>query len=389
MGHPTAIFLTPPDPNYKCAICLDIMDDPVSLLQCGHTFCRSCLASSLSQSGKSCPECRAAIDVDGKSAGGSKKDKRKNAIEKMGNVIHSVRVIQCAIGNCMVRCKNAFQLDNDEDDFHPKLHPNRSCQSCNWTGPLSSWPTHASRSCPIEVLTCPIMGCGHTCPRHEMKSHIGSAKCIQSAIDFRMEKEISSRLKEMLEEQIRLENQVRELNEEGWRMEELLDIEKEHQRMLEKENESLRLQVENWAKQSKMQAGRRQAEKQVVIKLRREKEELEALVKRETEQRRSLEEVIETLGKRLHVLKRKVEVAKTTKKAGKLQKKRSYSSLDSLDLPIVTHSANSNGLADATSDAGISEAIGEKKRAKKNKKAKKEERKRARTVSTDMADTDS
>nr|XP_032662521.1 uncharacterized protein LOC116840185 [Chelonoidis abingdonii] len=47
--------------DVTCSICLDILEDPVSI-DCGHNFCRGCLAahwSGVSARGSQCPECRA------------------------------------------------------------------------------------------------------------------------------------------------------------------------------------------------------------------------------------------------------------------------------------------------------------------------------------------
>ncbi|XP_074810861.1 uncharacterized protein LOC141988794 [Natator depressus] len=47
--------------DVTCSICLDILEDPVSI-ECGHNFCRGCLAahwSRVSAWGYECPECRA------------------------------------------------------------------------------------------------------------------------------------------------------------------------------------------------------------------------------------------------------------------------------------------------------------------------------------------
>ncbi|CAM5119327.1 unnamed protein product [Eretmochelys imbricata] len=47
--------------DVTCSICLDVLEDPVSIV-CGHNFCRGCLAahwSGVSPWGYQCPECRA------------------------------------------------------------------------------------------------------------------------------------------------------------------------------------------------------------------------------------------------------------------------------------------------------------------------------------------
>ncbi|CAM9465016.1 unnamed protein product [Choristocarpus tenellus] len=42
----------------ECAVCLALVCEPVSL-SCGHTFCRSCIVSTLRRNKKKCPVCRA------------------------------------------------------------------------------------------------------------------------------------------------------------------------------------------------------------------------------------------------------------------------------------------------------------------------------------------
>ncbi|XP_065450220.1 RING finger protein 112-like [Chrysemys picta bellii] len=52
--------------DVTCSICLDILDDPVSI-ECGHNFCRGCLSihwSEVSAQGCRCPECRAPCSGD-------------------------------------------------------------------------------------------------------------------------------------------------------------------------------------------------------------------------------------------------------------------------------------------------------------------------------------
>lgn len=89
---------------------------------------------------------------------------------KSGNVIHPIRVIENAISNSIVRCRNATM--EEEDD----------CDDCQWTGPLSSWAMHAATTCSIAMITCPIRGCNYTCSRHALTAHIGSELCISAAV---------------------------------------------------------------------------------------------------------------------------------------------------------------------------------------------------------------
>ncbi|XP_044868459.1 RING finger protein 112-like isoform X3 [Mauremys mutica] len=52
--------------DVTCSICLDVLNDPVSI-ECGHNFCRGCLAAHwhmVSAWGSQCPECRAPCSRD-------------------------------------------------------------------------------------------------------------------------------------------------------------------------------------------------------------------------------------------------------------------------------------------------------------------------------------
>lgn len=42
----------------ECGVCLSLVCQPISL-SCGHSFCRSCLVSTLRRNKKKCPTCRA------------------------------------------------------------------------------------------------------------------------------------------------------------------------------------------------------------------------------------------------------------------------------------------------------------------------------------------
>lgn len=211
MGHPTDIFLSPPDPHYRCAVCLDVFDDPVALAGCGHAFCRACLDASLRASGPTCPECRADVDVD---ADGGRVGRGR------GNVARPVRAVRGAIGNLVVRCGNCLDengewigrgsrgaaadaagadadnasvdvRDASDDEGTP---PSPRC--CDWTGPLSRWPLHASQHCPIALVTCPVDGCRHKCPRSAMKAHVGSPACVDSAVASRVASQVAARMEE-------------------------------------------------------------------------------------------------------------------------------------------------------------------------------------------------
>ena len=255
MGHPTAIFLSPPDPNFRCGICLDVFDDPVSLLHCGHTFCRSCLDSSLAQTGRRCPECRTEIDI-GENDDDDDDDDDDDYENPLlppaggnGNVIHPVRVIKSAIDNSLVRCVNGC-LDED-GELPPRIDADADGDvgdggrcGCDWTGPLSSWHLHSSTTCPVAKVRCPIPGCGHECPRASLRSHVGSADCVKAAVVSQVEAQMDGFLADLRRQMRReVQRRVRELSEEKEAVEARLVLESDRRLELQDENAELQQEV--------------------------------------------------------------------------------------------------------------------------------------------------
>ena len=237
MGHPTAIFLSPPDPNFRCGICLDVFEDPVSLLHCGHTFCRSCLDSTLAQTGRRCPECRAEIDVGEEEEDDDDDDENPLLLTAggNGNVIHPVRVIRSAIDNSLVRCGNG--LPDEDGDGGGRC-------GCDWTGPLSSWHLHSSTACPVAEVRCPVPGCGRVCPRASMRAHAGSAECVEAAVATRVEERMEGLLADLGRRMRReVRRRVRGLREERGEIESRLALESGRRLELQDENEELQREV--------------------------------------------------------------------------------------------------------------------------------------------------
>jgi len=59
-----ARFVHPIPDELKCPICFELLADPVITRECGHTFCRDCLAKCIAaaRSSSKCPTCRADYD---------------------------------------------------------------------------------------------------------------------------------------------------------------------------------------------------------------------------------------------------------------------------------------------------------------------------------------
>jgi hypothetical protein len=245
MGHPTAIFLSPPDPNFRCGICLDVFDDPVSLLHCGHTFCRSCLESSLNQTGPRCPECRAEIGLGDQDDDDDDDGDDEDYEVYVNHVIHPVRVIKSAIDNSLVRCGNG-RLDEVGEPLpggDGGADGRRCGGGCDWTGPLSSWPLHSSTTCPVAKVRCPVPGCGLELPRAAARAHVGSAECVGAAVATRVDERLGELLVDLRRRTRRVRRRVGELREEKEALKARLALESCRRLELQEENAMLRQEV--------------------------------------------------------------------------------------------------------------------------------------------------
>ncbi|KAL9187714.1 hypothetical protein ACHAXT_006092 [Thalassiosira profunda] len=179
MGLPAGLFLRPPDPSLICPICRGVLDDPSSL-QCGHLFCRACLSSYQENGG--------ALN-DGGSRGGSSgngssggRDRRKFRFQGVSIVCPTCRHIAVVeeddpspppstpravathrIEHLQIRCRNQLAREEGKECEEGE-------ESCNWTGKLGAYSSHAAQDCPLEVIPCRASNCHHRQRRGAMRS---------------------------------------------------------------------------------------------------------------------------------------------------------------------------------------------------------------------------
>ncbi|XP_077348741.1 E3 ubiquitin-protein ligase RNF125 [Lithobates pipiens] len=53
-----------PNPNYDCAVCLEVLNRPMRT-RCGHVFCHTCIKASLRNNAYACPYCRTHLSSEG------------------------------------------------------------------------------------------------------------------------------------------------------------------------------------------------------------------------------------------------------------------------------------------------------------------------------------
>ena len=180
MGYGSELFLAPIDENLKCGVCLDVLKEPKSVCQEGHTFCADCIKSvtrSDSDFRFRCPICRG---------------------KPLEPPFATNRIVQNMVGALALRCphhettsteeppsqRQCTQLRRsrrgraDEDADTANAQP----RGCAWEGTCDDLAAHL-RSCPFEAVPCKL-GCGarltpdqldahrDTCPRREVSCEL-------------------------------------------------------------------------------------------------------------------------------------------------------------------------------------------------------------------------
>lgn len=134
MGHPVEIFPTPPPDSAICAICHDVLQNAVSMKECGHTFCDECAKACLPT--KTCPNCR--VGVTGS--------------------------IPCfyareSIGAMQVKCLLGRSIEDDESNKRKRGNEGDAtpADSCDWTGRCEDLKSHED-VCGFKTILCDLDG---------------------------------------------------------------------------------------------------------------------------------------------------------------------------------------------------------------------------------------
>mmetsp|Transcript_42791 Transcript_42791/g.103502 ORF Transcript_42791/g.103502 Transcript_42791/m.103502 type:complete len:440 (+) Transcript_42791:164-1483(+) len=166
MGFEKVLFSETPDDSLLCAICYGVFEDPCSL-SCGHIFCRSCLKRTLRVTNKTCPVCRA----------GSVSDEDR-PVEPLKFLIEKLQV-KCSNNNhnseaCCQEPDRQRRRTDEEGRSVASIGGNTDDAACSWVGVLADWKAHHNKDCPCTIIKCDIPGCGFTCMRKHMLSHMSS-----------------------------------------------------------------------------------------------------------------------------------------------------------------------------------------------------------------------
>jgi len=158
-NYPGSLIVQPPDERLFCAICFELMHDPVQCLN-GHTFCKSCILQQIVKS-KTCPSCRTSMDES------------RIAVNLF---------LRSVIEETKVKCRTLIDpdgLDSTQMPFkrvkttHEDLDVKIKNEAvCDWTGPLRTAEDHFVQ-CPFKVVICPNDGCTAQMMRKNITGHEG------------------------------------------------------------------------------------------------------------------------------------------------------------------------------------------------------------------------
>jgi len=213
MGHPTDIFLSPPPDSSTCAICHDVLQDAVSMKECGHTFCDGCAKTCLHTT-KSCPNCR--VEVTGCNPNFFARE---------------------SIGAMQVKCPHGKHDDDEEGAKRRRGNDGEALPSegCTWTGSCEDFENH-DKACEFKIITCELDGCDHKCRRKDMDNHLSGGgflrhmnlmkQSITASYDSKMEEmkqSITARYESKIQQ---LQEKVRVIEESKARDEERQSVSK-------------------------------------------------------------------------------------------------------------------------------------------------------------------
>lgn len=147
------VYVEAPPIELKCPVCLDFVRDPVITSECGHTFCRMCLATSMATS-SACPSCRTNICVS-----------KISCNRMVAGLVESLRVY-CRWGlkldasgqyvvdpeGCPARLRRGDRKSHERDCCYALSSCPNASKGCNFVGPRSHVERHKNEGCVFERL---------------------------------------------------------------------------------------------------------------------------------------------------------------------------------------------------------------------------------------------
>ncbi len=145
-GYSSHVFVDAPDMSLICAVCLEVLREPVQCCN-GHLFCSSCAKASIEYNHR-CPTCRCYLD----------------------NKLLSISLIaKMTVDNCIVHCPSPENA----------VLPSSTAIQCDWIGPLKNLQYHKDNECNFTVVKCSNVGCRLELPRCRLARH--QLTCVHKA----------------------------------------------------------------------------------------------------------------------------------------------------------------------------------------------------------------
>ncbi|KAM9958919.1 hypothetical protein ACTFIW_012509 [Dictyostelium discoideum] len=139
------------DNGLECAICLEVLNDPVVESQCGQMFCRECINNAISVK-PICPLCnqKASIGIVAK---------------YVSNKLNEA-LVTCTL------CDDASSIKRGEyKSMHlDKLCKSQLCEGCGFKFTRSEFDHHIKFDCPMAIVNC--SGQDILCPFRSTKSDV-------------------------------------------------------------------------------------------------------------------------------------------------------------------------------------------------------------------------
>lgn len=146
------LFVKPLSEEFKCPICLNIMNDPVQCPTQGHTFCRRCVSEHLNLA-ETCPTCREPLTK--------------------AQLLPS-RLIRSLIEDAEVHCLSYEASQNEEIKSGKKIEA-QFAGVCFESTKLREAQLHYDQ-CLFARIECPHIGCDNVILRKCLPEHI--ADCL-------------------------------------------------------------------------------------------------------------------------------------------------------------------------------------------------------------------
>ena len=225
-----------------CTICSHVCKSAMTL-NCGHSFCESCILSSNDHFKSICPSCNLTsiqlvpdfakrMKINGSSVWCRyKKDgcEYKDALNRIevheqtcnykpfpcsscGTMINAPTVEHHHEHECprrLIPCISCHTKvhSNELDEHVEKLCPllKKECGSCPWVGTNATLDEH-ELTCPLKHISCPYAtyGCTTVCPRYVMETHVNETDHLPSVCAFiEKQKEITDQREQYWRERFR------------------------------------------------------------------------------------------------------------------------------------------------------------------------------------------